>query len=217
MPHVVHTHPRLTASATVGLLAGLLTVVVAPQLSPIQQGLVGWNVAVWLFLALILARTARSSAADVRRVAVMEDENAGVVLLTVCLGALASVAAIVVELANHSDAHPANPALRYGFTALTIAGSWLLTGVIFSLHYARLFYSCGGEQPALNFPDGERHPDYWDFLYFSFTLNVAVQTSDVGVMTRAMRRVVLAHCLLGFVFNTAILGLTINLAAGLFG
>jgi uncharacterized membrane protein len=32
-----------------------------------------------------------------------------------------------------------------------------------------------------------------------------------------MRRVVLAHSLVGFVFNTAILGFTINIAAGLLG
>ncbi|MCQ9422142.1 DUF1345 domain-containing protein [Pseudomonas sp. LJDD11] len=217
MPHVVHTHPRLAVSAALGLLAGIGSVFIAPQLSIIQQGLVGWNLAVWVFLALILSHTLRSSADDVKKVAMMEDENAGVVLLVVCIGALASLAALIVELANGKAAPGTGEVLRHSFTALTIVGSWLLTGVIFSLHYARLFYTTGGKQPALNFPDGERHPDYWDFLYFSFTLNVAVQTSDVGVMTRAMRKVVLAHCLLGFVFNTAILGLTINLAAGLFG
>jgi uncharacterized membrane protein len=72
-------------------------------------------------------------------------------------------------------------------------------------------------EPPLRFADGERNPDYWDFHYFSFTISVAVQTSDVGVGGRAMRRVVLAHSLVGFVFNTAILGFTINIAAGLLG
>lgn len=214
MSHVVHTHPRLAGSAVLGLLAGSTSVFLVPQLSVIQHGLVGWNVAVWLYLALILGRTVRSTAADVKRIALMEDENAGVVLLVVCVGALASLAAIVVELASGKAG--VGQALQHSFTALTIVGSWLLTGVIFSLHYARLFYTHTGQQAALKFADGEQHPDYWDFLYFSFTLSVAVQTSDVGVMTRAMRRVVLAHCLLGFLFNTAILGFTINLAAGLF-
>ena len=92
----------------------------------------------------------------------------------------------------------------------------LMIGVIFSLHYARMFYTWKGKEPALAFVGGEKHPDYWDFLYFSFTLNVAVQTADVSIATREMRKAVLGHSLLGFLFNTAVLGFTINIAAGLF-
>ncbi|GAB7529579.1 DUF1345 domain-containing protein [Pseudomonas sp. 3A(2025)] len=216
MPHIARTHPRLTCSTVIGLLAGIGTALLMPSSSVIQNCLIGWNVTVWLFLALILGRTFKSSAADVKRIAAIEDEHAGTVLLTVCLAALASLAAIIVELASSKALHADHQVLKHSFTGLTIVGSWLLIGVIFSLHYARLFYTSPGAKPALNFPDGEKHPDYWDFLYFSFTLSVAVQTSDVGVMTRAMRKVVLAQSLIGFIFNTAILGLTINLAAGLF-
>jgi uncharacterized membrane protein len=79
-----------------------------------------------------------------------------------------------------------------------------------------MFYTWSGEDAALRFADGEQNPDYWDFLYFSFTLSVAVQTSDVGVATRNLRKVVLAQSLIGFLFNTSILGFSINIAAGLF-
>lgn len=75
-------------------------------------------------------------------------------------------------------------AWHYAFTGLTVLGSWLLIGVIFSVHYARQFYLSDETDPPLRFADGEKHPDYWDFLYFSFTISVAVQTSDVGVATR---------------------------------
>ncbi|MFX7731916.1 DUF1345 domain-containing protein, partial [Acinetobacter baumannii] len=67
------------------------------------------------------------------------------------------------------------------------------------------------------FPDGIRNPGYWDFLYFAFTISVAVQTSDVAVASRALRTSVLAHSLICFVFNAAIIGLSINIAAGLAG
>jgi len=60
-------------------------------------------------------------------------------------------------------------------------------------------------------------PDYWDFLYFSFTIAAAAQTSDVSVVTRSMRKVVLSHSVLGFLFNAAIIGMSINVAAGLIG
>jgi len=98
-----------------------------------------------------------------------------------------------------------------------VIGSWLLIGVIFSVHYARLYYTWQGKEPALRFAEGLLTPNYWDFLYFSFTIGVAVQTSDVGVATRSLRKVVLGQSLIGFLFNTAILGFSINIAAGLFG
>ena len=68
---------------------------------------------------------------------------------------------------------------------------------------------------GLIFP-GTQQPVYMDFFYFSFIVGVAAQTADVELSTRAMRRISLAHSILAFFFNTAILALTINLAAGMF-
>lgn len=217
MSALSQTHPRLTIAALIGLACGAASVYVAPPLSLISHCLIGWNIGVWLYLILIMIRTFRTNADDARRISMVEDENAGLVLVTVCIAALASLAAIILELTGSQGLANNEKALRYGFTGLTIIGSWLLIGVVFSLHYARLYYTWSGKEPALRFADGERNPDYWDFLYFSFTLSVAVQTSDVGVATRILRKVVLAQSLIGFLFNTAILGFSINIAAGLFG
>lgn len=144
-------------------------------------------------------------------------KNAGLVLLTVCIAAIASLAAVTLQLVSSRGLQGTALVVHYLYTGLTVAGSWLLIGCIFSLHYARLFYTGQNHEPPLRFADGERNPDYWDFHYFSFTISVAVQTSDVGIAGRELRRVVLAHSLVGFVFNTAILGFTINIAAGLLG
>jgi uncharacterized membrane protein len=68
----------------------------------------------------------------------------------------------------------------------------------------------------LRFPDDPPPtPDYWDFLYFSFTVAVTAQTSDISVVTPSMRKVVLAHSVLAFLFNVAILGATVSLVSGL--
>lgn len=217
MSHIAHTHPRLSIATALGLASGLAAAIITPQISITSKCLIAWNVAVWVYLVLILIRTFRTNAADAERISMVEDENAGLVLVTVCVAALASLAAITLELSGSKAMTTDDRALHYAFTALTVVGSWLVTGVIFSLHYARLFYTWKGKEPALRFADGEKHPDYWDFLYFSFTLSVAVQTSDVGVATPGLRRIVLAQSLIGFIFNTAILGFSINLAAGLFG
>lgn len=216
MPHLAQTHPRLTIATAVGFAAAIASAFIAPNLTIISICLIGWNVAGWLYMALIMQRTFQSSAEDARRVAEVEDENAGLVLVVVCVAAIASLAAIVLELAGIKDMSASAKAMHYAFTGLTIVGSWLLIGVVFSLHYARLFYTWRGKDAALRFADGEQNPDYWDFLYFSFTISAAVQTSDVGVGNRAMRKVVLAQSLIGFLFNTSILGFSINIAAGLF-
>ncbi|MGF6091185.1 DUF1345 domain-containing protein [Pseudomonas sp. 18173] len=212
MPYLTHTHPRLSAAATLGIAVGIL----APADSIIGKILFGWNAGVWTYLILMSWLVVRSKATDVKRIAEIEDENAGLVLFVVCVAAIASLAAITLELAGGKDLETTRKLLHYGFTALTVIGSWLLIGVIFSVHYARLFYTWEGKEPALRFAEGLTTPNYWDFLYFSFTVGVAVQTSDVGVATRGLRKIVLAQSLIGFLFNTAILGFSINIAAGLF-
>ena len=213
MPLLARTHPRLSAAATLGVAVGIL----APADSIISKILIGWNTGVWTYLVLMLWLTMRAKALDVKRIAEVEDENAGLVLLLVSIAALASLATITFELAGSRDLETTRKLLRYGVTALTVIGSWLLIGVIFSVHYARLYYTWNGKEPALRFAEDLKTPDYWDFLYFSFTIGVAVQTADVGVATRDLRKIVLAQSLIGFVFNTAILGFSINIAAGLFG
>ncbi|MGH8329688.1 MAG: DUF1345 domain-containing protein [Pseudomonas fluorescens] len=212
MPFLARTHPRLSSAAALGIAVGIL----APADSIISKILFGWNAGVWTYLVLMLWLTARAKAPDVKRIAEVEDENAGLVLFVVCIAAVASLATIAFELAGSRDLETTRKLLHYGFTALTVIGSWLLIGVIFSVHYARLFYTWGGKDPALRFAEGLTTPNYWDFLYFSFTISAAVQTSDVGVATRDLRKIVLTQSLIGFLFNTAILGFSINIAAGLF-
>ncbi len=58
-------------------------------------------------------------------------------------------------------------------------------------------------------------PDYWDFLYFAANLGAAAQTSDVMITSPSMRRLVLGHTILSFLFNTTILALAVNVGAGL--
>jgi uncharacterized membrane protein len=211
--HLTRTHPRLSLAALVGSISAWLI----PADDIVQRILAGWNLGVWLYLLLVLWLTWGARAEKVRKVAEVEDENAGLVLFTVCIAAIASLAAVTLQLVSSRGLQGSDLALHYLYTGFTVAGSWLLIGCIFSLHYARLFYTDDGHDPLLRFADGERNPDYWDFHYFSFTISVAVQTSDVGVGGRGMRRVVLAHSLVGFVFNTAIIGFTINIVAGLLG
>jgi uncharacterized membrane protein len=69
---------------------------------------------------------------------------------------------------------------------------------------------------GLIFP-GNESPDFMDFAYFSFVLGMTFQVSDVNITNSFIRRLALFHGLLSFVFNTAIIALTINIISGLLG
>jgi len=98
----------------------------------------------------------------------------------------------------------------------TLALAWLFANMVFTLHYAHLFYlqAKGHDLGGLEVP-GTKEPDYWDFLYFAFTLGMTFQTSDVSVTGAHMRRVALGHCLAAFLFNMGILAFTVNALGGL--
>ncbi|GGE88467.1 DUF1345 domain-containing protein [Massilia psychrophila] len=179
------------------------------------RALIAWNAAVWSYLIGMMWVIKRADHRKVRDVADKQDENAGLVLAVLLVAALFSLSAIFSELAALAEAKGAERAGRYALTVLTLFGSWLLVGVLFCFHYAHMYYRNASKTLPLKFPNDEKEPNYWDFLYFSFTISVAVQTSDVSVMTRAMRKLVLGHSVLNFFFNLIILGLSINIAAGL--
>ncbi|KAF3999878.1 DUF1345 domain-containing protein [Glaciimonas immobilis] len=208
---VFHTHPRLMLAV---LFGGAVWMLLSSG-SFITRVLISWNAGVWTYLVAIWWMMATASARQVKHRAALEDENDTIILVLICIAATASIGAVVFGLSQAKNFLPGPKEVRYLFTGLTVLGSWFLVGTIFTLHYARLFYSHGTGPAPLRFPEGEENPDYWDFLYFSFTLAVAVQTSDVSVMTRGMRKTVLMQSILTFLFNSAILGLSINIAAGL--
>ncbi|AIY43403.1 putative transmembrane protein [Collimonas arenae] len=214
LPNLIfRTHPRLV----IAIILGLIVWAVVPQSSAITRALIAWNAGVWTYLVILWWMMARASCELVRKKAAIEDENDTMILVMICIAAVSSIAAVVFGLTQAKDFLPGPKEIRYLFTGMTVLGSWFLVGTIFTLHYARLFYAADEDKLPLRFPDDEKNPNYWDFLYFSFTMAVAVQTSDVSVMTRSMRKIVLFQSVLTFLFNSAILGLSINIAAGLVG
>jgi uncharacterized membrane protein len=211
----VQRRPRVVAA----LLLGLGVAVATPDVERlVTRFLIGWNVAVWAYLVLMGWLMMRASPARVRTIAEREDPSAIVVLALLSAMAVASLAAIVAELAAVRGEPFGQRLLHYAFTGSTLLGSWLMLHTLFTFHYAHVFYRAAADAQPLRFPDDATgNPDYWDFLYFSFTIGVAAQTSDVVVTTSPMRKAVLAQSVLGFFFNVAIIGMSINVAAGLIG
>lgn len=176
--------------------------------------LAAWDVGVVFYLILAGIMALRSSTAKMQERAAQEDEAAVVVLALTLAASVASLAAIAVELTGIQNDPTGQQAFRLGIAAVTILCSWFFVHTIYAIHYAHEYYGDGGERRGLSFPH-ENRPDYWDFLYFSFNLGAAAQTSDVVIVSRRMRRLVLAHTILSFLFNTTILALAVNVGAGL--
>lgn len=97
----------------------------------------------------------------------------------------------------------------------TLFLAWCFSNLIYAFHYAHLFYDNGlgsKDRGGVEFPK-TTSPDYWDFLYFSFTLGMTFQTSDVSVVDGRWRKVVIFHCFAAFVFNIGVIAFSINILA----
>jgi uncharacterized membrane protein len=212
---LVLSRPRLFIS----IPAGVLVVFLIPDslaLHEITRAIVGWNVGACLYLMLAARMMFRANPDKMRARAVAQDDGKFVVLGMVIVAAIASLGAIVAELAVAKDMHGMLRYTHIALAALTILSSWAFTQVMFALHYAHDFYAAmeRGKPGGLKFP-GESEPDYGDFFYFSCVIGTSGQTADVSFTTREMRRTGLIHSVLAFFFNTTLVALTINIASSL--
>lgn len=202
--------PRLFGST---LLAIVIYAVQPQAWEAVSRFLVAWDVGVSCYLALAWIMAVRSTTALMQRRAAEEDEKAVVFLILTLSAAVASLAAIGMELYGIHNAGR-QEAFRLAIAGVTILCSWFFVHTIYAIHYAHEFYGDEGERGGLIFPH-ENKPDYWDFLYFSFNFGAAAQTSDVVIISKRMRRLSLSHSILAFLFNTTILALAVNVGAGL--
>jgi len=200
---VIRARPRLFLSVLLGVVLSLL---LPADWRPATRVLVGWDAGVALYLIGAFALLMRADVARIRRRAAILDEGRFAILVLVVGAAVASLGAILAQLG--AGRASSNLALAM----LTILLSWTLVHVIFALHYAHEFYAAKPRGGGLTFPGGEE-PDYWDFLYFSLVIGMTSQVSDVAVTGRTIRRTVAAHGVVSFLFNAALIALTVNIAA----
>jgi uncharacterized membrane protein len=184
--------------------------------STLNRVLVCWNCGVALFLGLVFFWMTRLTAEQICTKYIEEDESAPIILVVVILAALLSLVAIVEPLANMKHATGAARAGHFALAAATLVNSWILVPAMFTTHYADCFYSAKEDNRPLRFPETPM-PVFWDFAYFSFTIAAACQTADVATQESGVRKWVLAHTLISFLFNASILGFAINVTAGLIG
>lgn len=213
----LRVRPRLVIAIAAGAAAGWL---LPDALGGATRVLAAWCIAAWLYLALVATMMLQPDHGRLRSQAAAHAESAVVVLIVAAAAAVASLAAIFVELRGVKAAATPLAWHELALTVATIAGAWLLLPFEFALTYASRYYPAGSPGGGLDFPHppgGDAPaPNYAEFLYFAFTIAATAQTSDVAVTSRAMRKLVVAHSVLSFAFNTLVLALAINIVASLF-
>jgi len=169
--------------------------------------MLGFDLAAAVFLALS-AHLLRIRDPDLIRRHAAENDAGRRMLLVITV----AISAVILGVVVMETLVGQNPG---GKTKLLIIGTlaiaWLFANTIFALHYAHLHYA--PRDGGLDFP-GDEAPGYTDFVYFSFTLGMTFQTSDVAIRDAGIRNVVTWHSLAAFVFNLGILGFTINVIGG---
>jgi len=208
----LRVRPRLVTATIVGLTVAAL---LPSWVSAPTRALLAWDAGAGLYLVLAWIMMFRATVDRMQWRARRQDDGAAVVLALTVSAAVASLAAIAVELIGVKSYPPGVQTLHLGLSIVTILCSWFLVHTAFALHYAHEFYEPGRkEHRCLTFP-GNPEPDYVDFLYFAFVLGTTSQTSDVTITSSAMRRLALFHGVIAFFFNTTLLALAVNIAAGL--
>ena len=212
---VIAGRPRLFASVAVGLLSFPL---LPGGLSGKTRSILAWDIG-GLALLVLCAALFGSERRDRMAVdAERQQEGEWTVFGITLLAAVASLGAVLAEFSDTKDLPEALRGWHVALVAATLLLSWLVTHTLFALRYAHEYYERGpgpgGVLGGLSFP-GDEPPDYWDFCYFSLVLGMTFQVSDVQVTSRKLRRLVTAHGVVSFVFNTVIIAVTVNIAASL--
>jgi len=202
---------RVLTSAALGLAAGIACAALAPWQ---VADLCGWDVASLLFLTRIWWIIRPLDAKATEKWADREDASTAVADLVVVSAATACIAGAGLTLLHAGKSAGGTKAAMIALAALSVVLAWAAVHTVFTLRYARLYYS--GEDGGIDF--NARHdeaPCYLDFAYVAFTVGMTFQVSDTDITDLAVRRTILRHALLSFVFGAMILGMTINIVAGL--
>jgi len=190
------------------------------RMEAFTRTMIGWDIFSLCEIVVSLAIFSAVCPQQLRVLASREDASRPVVFAIVISAIVGSLGGVLLLLKNQT-AWLLSEGLE---TAIYIAGvtfSWILLHILFTSRYAHLYYGDhatkkGEMAKGLDIP-GNEAPDYMDFAYFAFVIGMTFQVSDIQISSRQIRRVVLAHGILSFLFNTVIVALTINVVVNLKG
>lgn len=173
--------------------------------------LAGWIVTAGVYVVWTRLILGGMDADQTREYATREDPTRWASDAVIVSASVASLGGVGYVVAAASRSGPgAVEAAVVGI--LTVAASWFAVHTLFTVHYARLYYS--DEPGGINFHDPEP-PRFRDFAYVAFTVGMTYQVSDTEIGLTSIRATVLRQALLSYLLGAVVLAVTINLIAGL--
>jgi uncharacterized membrane protein len=174
----------------------------------------GWDVAALTFLASVWPIIARADSSHAAQLARREDETRGSATALLVAASVASLLGVGFAVTLARGQSGPLQGLLISAAVLTVVLSWTVVNTVFTLRYADLHF---GSDAGIAFgnSDGAEDPTFRDFAYVAFTIGMCYQVSDTTVRDRQIRRTVLSHALLSYLFGAVIVGGSVNLIAGL--
>jgi uncharacterized membrane protein len=175
----------------------------------------GWDAAALTFLVSIWPIILRADGTHAAQLAMREDETRGSAAVLLVGASVASLLGVGFTL--HLAGRQGGPlrVLLIGVAVLTVVLSWTVVNTVYTLRYADLHFGSRDTGIAFGGPAGQEPPTYRDFAYVAFTIGMCYQVSDTTVRDRRIRRTVLSHAFLSYVFGVVIVAGSVNLIAGL--
>jgi uncharacterized membrane protein len=205
---------RLAIAAGVALACGLL---LSPWLATRMLILATWDIGVLCYVFLAWMVVAQTDETLTRVRAQRYDPSGYTIFVLIVVAASASLVAIGFIVGEFKDLSFWPRALGLTLVVGALLLAWLLIHTLFAFHYAHMYYARpeerGPHHGGLRFPDDDE-PDYLDFAYYSFVVGMTSQVSDVAVLSRPMRRLTMIHGVLSFIYNIAVLAMSINIISG---
>ena len=205
----VSARTRLIVSFAAGVVGAVASVLAgAGRAAP----LIGWDVVAVVFCTWVWLSVVPQDAPQTSAHAVRENPSRTLADLVLLVAAVASLIAVAVVLVEAGNAKGAAKLWELGLGVVSVAASWTLVHTVFTLKYARLYYTGTGGGISFNEDDP---PRYTDFAYLAFTVGMTFQVSDTQLTTHTVRASALRHALLSYLFGSLILAATVNLVASL--
>ncbi|HEX4217609.1 MAG TPA: DUF1345 domain-containing protein [Acidimicrobiales bacterium] len=200
---------RVAGVVPVGAALGIVAMFFVPWQAAV---LIGWSGAALAYVLGVWVLVGRFDAATTRENAVREDPSVAASDLMVVSAGVASLAAVGLALVKAGNAHGGTKAYLIVVGVLSVALAWSAVHTVFTLRYARLYYSdpIGG----IDFNESD-DPTYLDFAYLSLTIGMTFQVSDTDLTSKPVRRSALHHALLSYLFGAVIVALVINVVSSL--
>ena len=203
---------RIVVAAVIWLI---VTVALLPFVGWELASIGGWNVAALTLLCVTWPIILRADASDVVSIATREDETRATATVLVVGASTASLVGVGFALSRAGQETGATRVGLIAFAFVTVIVSWTVINTVFTLRYAHLHFRARGN--GIDFGGLGAHglPSYRDFAYVAFTIGMTYQVSDTTLRDPLLRRTVLPHALLAYLFGVVIVAGAINLVAGL--